>query len=317
MRKTILILTMLALTGLSQMSVNAQTASTKNPASTEGWSQTAKDFLTKAEQGDAESQNKLGVCYYGGKVGVTKDPIQAVYWFRKAADQGYVAAQNNLGNYYRYGETEDPTQAVYWYRKAAEQGYADAQYELGYCYRFSYGVTKDNAQAEEWYRKAAEQGHDIAQSILTVGWMQEAKDDFPKAIKGDKEAQYKIGWYYRYGSHDVPENFVQAVYWYRKAAEQGYAEAQYELGYCYMGGNGVAEDETQAVSWYRKAAEQGHADAQLMMGHAYSRGSGVKQDYDIAISWYKKVMENKSADEFAPRAAEMNIEYIEEERKTK
>ena len=50
--------------------------------------------------------------------------------------------------------------------------------------------------------------------------------------------------------------------WYRKAAEQGDAGAQNNLGKCYHNGQGVAQDYAQAVAWYRKAAEQGHAGAQ-------------------------------------------------------
>ena len=53
--------------------------------------------------------------------------------------------------------------------------------------------------------------------------------------------------------------------WYRKAAEQGYAEAQYELGNCYEKGWSVAQDDQEAVKWYRKAAEKGHAKAKARL----------------------------------------------------
>ena len=52
-----------------------------------------------------------------------------------------------------------------------------------------------------------------------------------------------------------------AVNWYRKAAEQGNADAQYMLGVAYMSGDGVVQDEAEAMKWYRKAAEQGHVGA--------------------------------------------------------
>lgn len=45
--------------------------------------------------------------------------------------------------------------------------------------------------------------------------------------------------------------------WYRKAAEQGYAEAQYNLGVCYEYGIGVLTDRNKAFEWYNKAAVQG------------------------------------------------------------
>ena len=49
---------------------------------------------------------------------------------------------------------------------------------------------------------------------------------------------------------------------YRKAAEQGDAKSQYELGKCYDLGRGAEQDPLKAVEWYRKSAEQGNAMGQ-------------------------------------------------------
>ena len=59
----------------------------------------------------------------------------------------------------------------------------------------------------------------------------------------------------------VAKDEVAAVNWYRKATEQGNAQAQNNLGWMLANGFGVAKDEVAAVSWYRKAAEQGNNDA--------------------------------------------------------
>jgi uncharacterized protein len=59
----------------------------------------------------------------------------------------------------------------------------------------------------------------------------------------------------------VTRDFVEAVKWYRKAAEQGYVEAQWSLGYMYDKGDGVTQDYAEAVYWYRKSAEQGNEGA--------------------------------------------------------
>ena len=64
----------------------------------------------------------------------------------------------------------------------------------------------------------------------------------------------------------VPEDDAEAVKWYRKAAEQGDADAQSNLGGMYANGWGVPEDDGEAVKWYRKAAEQGHASGQYNLG---------------------------------------------------
>ena len=54
----------------------------------------------------------------------------------------------------------------------------------------------------------------------------------------------------------VPQNYIEAATWYRKAAEQGNADAQYNLGIMYSFGKGVPEDDAEAAKWFRKAAEQ-------------------------------------------------------------
>ncbi len=71
-----------------------------------------------------------------------------------------------------------------------------------------------------------------------------------------------------------------------KAAEQGNAGAQSNLGAMYQNGQGVPQDYAKALQWYRKAAEQGKASAQNNLGVMYSKGQGVPQDYVQAHMWY-------------------------------
>ena len=97
---------------------------------------------------------------------MTQDHAQAVYWYRKAADQGLADAQIQLGNC--YSVMKDDAQAVYWYRKAADQGLASAQYNLGNCYYNGWGVTIDDTQAAYWFYKAAKQGDKYAKDRLAV-----------------------------------------------------------------------------------------------------------------------------------------------------
>ena len=52
-------------------------------------------------------------------------------------------------------------------------------------------------------------------------------------------------------------NYKKAIEWYEKAAEQGDAEAQYNLGVMYENGQGVDVNYKKAIEWYEKAAEQG------------------------------------------------------------
>jgi hypothetical protein len=84
----------------------------------------------------------------------------------------------------------------------------------------------------------------------------------------------------------VPENDAEAVRWYRLAAEQGNASAQYNLGNMYDSGEGVPENDAEAVRWYRLAAEQGLSAAQLNLGYSYANGEGVQQNNVRAYVWW-------------------------------
>jgi TPR repeat protein len=99
-------------------------------------------------------------------------------------------------------------------------------------------------------------------------------------------------WYENGVSCYVAQNHPEAVKWYRKAADQGIAGAQFSLGVCYDFGDGVTQDHAEAVKWYRKAADQGIAGAQNNLGNCYRDGQGVAQDQAEAIKWYRKAADH-------------------------
>lgn len=130
-----------------------------------------------------------------------------------------------------------------------------------------------------------------------------------KAEKGDPDALSFLGYIYSHGE-GVPQDYGQAVNWYRKAAEQGSAVAQTTLGTAYVLGNGVRQDDTQAANWFRKAAEQGDAIGQSKLGASYGSGRGVPQDSVLAYAWQNlaaaqgeedaKSLRDLSADDLSP-----------------
>jgi len=83
----------------------------------------------------------------------------------------------------------------------------------------------------------------------------------------------------------VQQDYRQAAAWYRKAADQGNASAQNNLGVKYFNGQGVQQDYKEAALWYLKAAEQGNATAQGNLGLMYSKGQGVPYDLVLAHKW--------------------------------
>jgi TPR repeat protein len=110
------------------------------------------------------------------------------------------------------------------------------------------------------------------------------------AEQGHASAQYNLGFCYANGQ-GVAKDEAEAVKWYRKAAEQGLADAQCSLGYCYNNGQGVVRDWAEGVKWWRMAAEQGHASAQYNLGFCYANGQGVAKDEAEAVKWYLKAAE--------------------------
>jgi TPR repeat protein len=87
------------------------------------------------------------------------------------------------------------------------------------------------------------------------------------------------------------------VKWYRAAAAQGNAWAQYNLGVMYNDGHGVAQDYKEAVKWYRLAADQGFPQAQGNLGRMYGLGRGVAQDYVYAHMWLNLAAASLRGDE--------------------
>ena len=86
-------------------------------------------------------------------------------------------------------------------------------------------------------------------------------------------------------SYDFDDD-KEAVKFHRLYAEQGDAEAQFNLGQMYREGLEVAQNYKEAVKWYRLSAEQGDAVAQFNLGFMYGKGLGVPQDYVSAHMWW-------------------------------
>ena len=121
----------------------------------------AVESLTKAaEQGNVKAQLQLGIRYHIG-LAITRDYQQAVYWYLKAAEQGSASAQLQLGGMYDdgMGVTQDYQQALIWYLKAAEQGNAVGQIKLGNMYTHGKGVMQDYIEAHKWFSIADASGH--------------------------------------------------------------------------------------------------------------------------------------------------------------
>lgn len=134
-------------------------------------SQAAQMLTPLANNGNPLAQFRLGTLYYQGH-GVPEDEKQAIYWWKKAAAQGYTEAMFQLGSAYLFGSqiakiVPDPDrEAAMWYFQAASAGHAEAQYHLGLLFLAGKGVIDSRAEAARWMRKAAAQGHPEAKKAL-------------------------------------------------------------------------------------------------------------------------------------------------------
>ncbi len=151
---------------------------------------------------------------------------------------------------------------------------------------YLFGIFHSQAQACGWWGD----GQHDDDAILVDSDGKPVSDEEP--LLEDPAEQTRIGNRFRSGE-DSPRDYREAVRWYRKAAEQGFAGAQNNLANMYEQGHGVTQDYTQAAEWYLKAAEQENSYAQHSLGRMYREGQGVQQDFLRAVKWFRKAAEKR------------------------
>lgn len=116
-----------------------------------------------ANAGYAPAQFYLAKLYEAGRAGVPKNAAEARRWTERAAMGGDRWAMHNLALYYYEAGSSQPTAAsaataAQWFRRAADQGLVDSQYNLGRLYETGVGVSQNTAEAYKWYLIAAASG---------------------------------------------------------------------------------------------------------------------------------------------------------------
>lgn len=239
-----------------------------------------RGWMTSEQIAHAEELSKGDALLHDYGYGVPKNAAEAATWYHLAAE-GYMKASFNeidpdadahyieglfsMGSMYDYGlwARENDVEAAEWYRLAAELGHAEAQYRLGHLYSSGPQDTPVDKEASEWVRRNIPDGVPFVYPVFVLS---------PDVVMTDMS---------------------EAEKWFRLAAEQGHARAQYELGswYSILSASSMSTtqeaDAAEAAKWFRKAAEQGLGWAQLNMGHRYADGDGVPQDYVQAFAWLR------------------------------
>ncbi|MFK7840027.1 MAG: peptidoglycan-binding protein [Bdellovibrionales bacterium] len=113
-----------------------------------------------------------------------------------------------------------------------------------------------------------------------------------QAFEGIGEAQHDLAAIYTAGHGGVTQDYSRASFWFEKAAENGIANASYNLGVLNHQGLGTKPDIQQAMSWYQDAAAKGHPEAQYNLGIAYIEGIGVSYEPNLAANYFENAANN-------------------------
>ena len=252
-----------------------------------------------ADAGDPESMRYVGKIYWGG-LGVDRNFSQAMYWYKKASAAGDSESTMYIGNMLYNGEgvTKNHNEAFKWYKKAADEGNSDAMRSVGVLYNNGEGTPRDYAAARYWYEKAAAAGNTKAREYLEKNNKSQVSRNSNQNVGqtlGKKQSPGRTvtaGSAAGNSSANRPaltadqQKFQDAM----KKAEQGDANAIFNIGYYYDTGTGVRQDYREAMKWYKRASELGKGIASNNIGVLYEYGRGVSADLSKAKYWYEKAI---------------------------
>lgn len=190
------------------------------------------------------------------------------------------------------------------FHQLAEKGYGKAYFPLALMYQGGQGISAD-IEKENYYSRLAfnwcfaNQALNDPEIWTDLGWMY----DHEIAVEADEESMFyflhsteldysKAPFNVRewYETKWVRENdeyrcFNLAMLWYRKAADQGYARAQYNVGVEYLANPYSEQDVEVAALWFEEAAGQGYSTAQCRLGQMYNSEYGADQ-YKESVFWH-------------------------------
>lgn len=198
-----------------------------------------------------------------------KDFSSAYELWLPLAEGGHSKAQNAIAYLYATGQgrAQSDADAFDWFSKAAQLGNPDAQNNLGYMLAKGRGTKANREQAIKWYLEAAKRGHRTAQQNLYAL----NNEGLERKVQAPASAEMV----------QIKANNGEALY-------------QFLVGMSYLSGNGMHEvDEYAALNWIKKAADQGYPAAEFQLGQFYSQGRVVAQDRDLAHFWISRAADNK------------------------
>ncbi|KAI8340882.1 hypothetical protein BC941DRAFT_418473 [Chlamydoabsidia padenii] len=219
-------------------------------------------FRKAAHLGDGRAMYKLSLILLRGTLGQAKNPREGMSWLERAAAQAtedHPQPIHDLGVAFEKegipSVIPDLNYARDLFTKAAQYGYAPSQFKLGLAYENGFlNCPIDPRRSIAWYSKAAEQG-DLESELALSGWY----------LTGATNTMD--------GSVILSQNDVEAYLWARKAADRGYAKAEYAVGYYTETGVGTKQNLDEARKWYMRAAAQNNRRAMQRLSELKKHGS--------------------------------------------
>lgn len=188
-------------------------------------------------------------------------------------------------------EADDWAGAEALWRPYAAAGDVEAQFRLAYYYLF-YSFDEEprvRAEMEALLRTAADRGHPDAVYWLSHLYPEGEERDallLRAGELGSLDGQRDLGTLYATGDWTGPRDLDRAAEWYRRAAERGHSDAQYNLGFMYLLGEGVPKDHEEGLRWLRLAADQGYESSFRLLADLYRNGCyGIPMDLEEAARW--------------------------------
>jgi hypothetical protein len=180
---------------------------------------------------------------------IPPDKNSAVSWYERQIElekeRGSFMGACSLGRLYLDGDylDQDLALAERWLLHAANSGNLDSQRSLAFEYTSGKRLRKDTTAALRWLKMA--EGN---------------------SSSSKQRDQYQLGYFYEHDNDDSP-NYVEALKWYLKAADQGDYRSQKSLGAMYEFGRGVPEDYVQAYKWYLLSVARSYVKAGIREFH--------------------------------------------------
>ncbi len=235
---------------------------------------TPKNSNYNYRMNEAKQKNRLAMRLQKGD-GMPVDEERARQLFREAAMAGDPSSQRNLGFRLARGECgfeKNPIEAVEWYEKAANQNYdleikAKAKKDLGLCYMRGSGVPLNIEQCRMLLQEASDLGEQTAKILLEshpklVTSSSVVSNPAKIQITANEESPpgyeaFKLGQKLMHAQNGYSKDEALAAAKYKEAAEDGYADAAFEFGQCLRFARGVKQDDEQAAYWLAIAEKAG------------------------------------------------------------